>query len=66
MVKNYLMLLSYCKPMWYFLPPENFGKLIVFRSFQWVKREHSLREKCLNMEYFSGPYFAAFGLNMER
>ena len=25
----------------------------------------SLREKCPDMEFFSGPYFPAFGLNTE-
>ena len=27
---------------------------------------NTLREKCPNMEFFSGPYFPAFGLNTDR
>ena len=28
--------------------------------------KETLREKCPNTEFFSGPYFPAFGLNTER
>ena len=28
--------------------------------------QDTLREECLNTEFFSGLYFAAFGLNTER
>ena len=31
-----------------------------------MEEESSLREKCPKTEYFSGPFFQAFGLNMER
>ena len=37
---------------------------ITTRSYYYFTK--LLREKCPNTEFFSGPYFAAFGLNTER
>ena len=31
-----------------------------------LDKEMSLREKCPNTDFFSGPYFPVFGLNTER
>ena len=49
---------KYCPIAWMFYSRHTSNK---------VNRLHeTLRENCPNTEFFSGPYFPAFGLNMER
>ena len=36
-----------------------------FRKLRFLRKKLPLHEKCPNMEFFSGPYFSAFGLNTE-
>ena len=40
------------------------GYIILYYIINRLKEE-TLREKCLNTEFFFGPYFQVFGLNME-